>query len=789
MDSIRGRDQLSHTPVIPEPEYIDGFILSREWRDQNNSANLVIWATTDKGPMEILIQKIDAIMFIKSKDVDRIPQQIRQKCSAKPLDLKSLDDDRVHALYFPTRADLDQAHQQLIDIGVDCFEADVQPAERFLQERFIRGGFNAYGSIENKNGSQRLINPTLKSSAYIPRLSVLSLDIETSGNGNQIYSIAYVSGQVHCVLVSGDPCETASVDFDIQFFPTERDLLLNFLKQIQKLDPDVVIGWNIINFDLTILEKKYKEHGIKYALGRDRSLARIIPARKGGLNAIARIPGRVVLDGIECLKTAFWLFDSYSLEHVSQHLLGKGKEITNQEDKIQEITRRFYEDKLELARYNIQDCRLVIEIFHHTKLLEFSIERSRITGLHMGRQGGSVAAFDYLYLPQLHRKGWIAPTYSKKSYTDSSPGGYVLDSVPGIFDNVMVMDFKSLYPSIIRTFKIDPLGLAQPGENAVPGFLDASFSRDENILPKVLEELWERRDKAKQENNQPLSQAIKILMNSFYGVLGAEGCRFYHPKLASSITRRGHEIIRKSKTWIEAAGYQVIYGDTDSLFVLLNRNQQDLLELGKELVDGLNSYWKKHIEENFKLPSYLEVEFEVLFKKFFMPSVRGSEAGSKKRYAGITGDDIDSLIIKGLEAVRSDWTDFAREFQKQLLYAVFMESGVDELIKNMVEKLRSGIVDDQLIYRKKLRQPIAAYKKNIPPHVRAAMQLDRPSSEIRYYITINGPQPLEKLESPLDYDHYIQRQVKPIADSIIQFKGMSFDDIAGLQRDLFSTVN
>ena len=176
------------------------------------------------------------------------------------------------------------------------------------------------------------------------------------------------------------------------------------------------------------------------------------------------------------------------------------------------------------------------------------------------------------------------------SHKEHSPASYVMDSQPGLYDNVLVLDFKSLYPSIIRTFRIDPLGLARPGEDPVPGFLEATFSRTESILPEIITALWQKREEAKRQQNPSLSQATKIIMNSFCGVLGSRGCRFYDPRLASSITGRGHEIIRRSRDYIEQQGHRVIYGDTDSLFVLLGSgyDEHQSHSRGTELAQMLN---------------------------------------------------------------------------------------------------------------------------------------------------------------------------------------------------------
>lgn len=762
-----------------------GYILTRSWRDEGNGARLQLWAATEGGAVEIVLNRIEPVMFVRRSTFPGTAERLPGAARVAEVRLKALDGEDVNAVYFPSRRSLEQTRERLEEQGVECLEADIQPAERFLMERFIRGSFSASGALAAQGGFPVMTDPKLRHDEFRPELKVLSFDIETSPDAERLYSIAYVCGDARRVLLHGsfdDPA--AGLDFDPISCNDERALLLRFIDDLQALDPDVLIGWNVVNFDLSVVERRCRELGIELALGRRREAGRVIRGRSSNLNAVARVPGRVVLDGIECLRSAFWSFESYALETVARELLGRGKAIAGERDKPAEITRLFEQDKLALARYNIEDCQLVLDIFAAADLLEFTIERTRLTGLAMGRQGGSVAAFDYLYLPRLHRRGWVAPSLTPKSYPDASPGGYVLDSVPGIHENVAVLDFKSLYPSIIRTFRIDPLGLAQPGGDPIPGFLDAAFSRTDNILPSIIEELWQRRDAAKREGNRPLAQAIKILMNSFYGVLGTDGCRFYHPKLASSITRRGHEIIRTSRQWIEEHGFQVIYGDTDSLFVLLHPGRP-LRQQALDLVAALNDRWAGTIEREYRLHSFLEIELETVFTKFLMPRIRGRDTGSKKRYAGLTGDGEQSLVIKGLEAVRSDWTELARRFQRELLYAVFQERDVESLIRRYVDLVRAGEARPQLIYRKRLRQPISAYRKNIPPHVKAARQLDKPGAEVRYYMTTAGPQPVEKHSAPLDYEHYIERQIKPVADSVLPFIGLDFDAVVGGQGDFF----
>jgi len=505
----------------------------------------------------------------------------------------------------------------------------------------------------------------------------------------------------------------------------------------------------------------------------------------------------VVLDGIDWLRAAFWSFESFALETVARALLGRGKHDlggppggnSGSRDKVGEINRLYREDRARLAAYNIEDCRLVTEIFARTGLVEFALRRAELTGLAMDRLGGSVAAFDNLYLPRLHRRGRVAPDVGDAAPGPGSPGGYVMDSQPGLYDNVLVLDFKSLYPSIIRTFQIDPLGLAAPGDNPVPGFLQARFARHGAILPDLIEELWQARDEAKKNADAALSQAVKILMNSFYGVLGSPGCRFHDARLASSITLRGHEIIQKSRDRIAELGHRVIYGDTDSLFVLLGEavDESEAQRIGARLAVTLNNWWREALAKEYRLDSFLEVEFETLYLRFLMPTVRGEQTGSKKRYAGLvrTADGGTDVVFKGLESVRTDWTALARRFQRELYRRIFLDLPFEDFVRETLADLLAGKLDQELVYRKRLRRAVDEYTRNIPPHVQAARKLEKPGRSVRYVITSAGPEPVRDEIPKPDYQHYRERQLAPAANGILHFLDTSFETITDAQLTIF----
>ncbi len=754
--------------------------------------------------MHIVIRGLKAICFVHRNQSLPLPADTERK----QRQLEAVDGGAVDALYFPQQRVLNQFKQAHSDQSHNLFESDIKPHDRYLMERFIHTGFTIDGTAEQHNDHITYYNPKLTPAPVQPRLRIASLDIETQAHSDRLYSIGVdvrdyenqrftrhggVVFMVNSVVEGGsnkneDNEIKRPAGYTLRYVKDEKSLLIEFISWLKQIDPDVFVGWAVVNFDLNFLQRAHQRLNVPFDYGRGKELSAILQPNSPGQPRVCRIPGRAVFDGIDLLKAGFWSFDSFSLDNVAHELLGVGKLITSKQDKVAEINRLFATDKPALADYNFQDCALVNDIFEKADLIGFALERANLTGLAVDRLGGSVAALDNLYLPKLHRCGFVARDVGYADEGLGSPGGYVLDSQPGLYRNVLVLDFKSLYPSIIRTFKIDPLGMHQPGANPIPGYLDATFSRDQHILPGLIEELWQARDNAKAQSNAALSQAIKIIMNSFYGVLGSSGCRFHSAKLASSITRRGHDIITRSQSLIESMGYNVIYGDTDSLFLHLgdDHDAASANAIGTTVMDELNQWWTQTLHDEMQLQSHLEVEFETHYLQFFMPTVRGMPTGSKKRYAGLVSDgDKTKLVVKGLEAARTDWTPLARNFQKELFHRVFHNEPVDAFILETANALGEGKLDEQLVYTKRLRRKVSDYLKNVPPHVQAARKLKRPGNSVSYVITLNGPEPLEHWHSLPNYDHYRDKQLAPAADGILQFLGTSFAEITDAQMSMF----
>ena len=782
-----------------------GFVLTRQRPEMSGAQDLIFWVATEQGPLKVIFKAQESVCFIAASDLPKVQRILGRTSGWRSAEskLKHFNQAEVVTLYFKTQRLLFDCRERIEAEGLWLYESDVNPSDRFLMERFITGGIEVNGQIESNTKFASVANPTVRTTDFRPNLSCVSLDIETAYTGNELYSIGIYTVSEECVFMVGADATVAETE-NLRLFADERSLVTAFLDWLTETDPDVLIGWNIVNFDLRFLQDVCDRLRIQFTLGRNNEPIKWRQARDNRDRYFALIPGRVVLDGIELMRTATYQFENFSLNYVANQILNRGKLVDDVDQRGEEITRLFNEDKPALTAYNLEDCRLVWDIFAKEQLIEFAIERSQLTGLELNRYGGSVAAFDYLYLPRLHRAGYVAPGLGQNAARNMSPGGYVMNSEPGIYDNVIVLDFKSLYPSIIRTFHVDPLALTVglTEDDAIEGFDGGRFSRGEYLLPKLIETLWQARDRAKESGNKVLSQAIKIIMNSFYGVLGTTGCRFFDPRLVSSITKRGHQIIKESKIFIEEAGYKVIYGDTDSVFVLIGSNpDSSVKEIGDKLAEGLNRWWTLKLQSEMQIESCLEIEFETHFDKFLMPTVRGAEMGSKKRYAGLVrtgrGEKDYRLIFKGLETVRSDWSPLARKFQQQLYEKIFLELPFEEFIKQTVASIQDGTDAQQLILRRRLRRKLDDYVKNVPPHVQAARKAETIRAEkglpqryanggwIEYIMTVNGPEPIPYNSSPVDTDFYIDRQIAPIVDSILVFKSSSLKELLDNQIELF----
>ena len=606
-------------------------------------------------------------------------------------------------------------------------------------------------------------------------------------------------------------------------------MLLAFINDIHRIDPDVLTGWNFLDFDFPRLADRCAFYNIDFTLGRSSDPAKFFPGDPPGRetrqwrrrSASAIVPGRQVLDALRIVRAGTWgsagvLRDTggdeaasgFTLEAISQTVLGEGKTVSvSGEEKIAELDRLYAADPRRFGEYCLRDSELVLRILAKTGLFRLTLERASLTGVSLDKAWTSVVSFERVYGTALRRNGIAPPEPEQNGNVSGAAGGTVLEPMPGLFENVAVFDFRSLYPTIIRTFNIDPLSHARADKSAplIIAPNGAEFSRVPGLLPVLIAEYFAARRKALDSGDSIAAQVYKILMNSFYGVLGTGACRYGRTELAGAITSFARKWLLFSRDWFTARGFRVLYGDTDSLFVETGFGDTASYAVFEQrcnaLAKELNNLITTEIGAVYQLESFIELRFEKAYRRFLIPPLRNVHAASSedspanrgraKGYGGSlihgpekeTGIERTTVEVKGMEAVRSDSTPLARRLQLELLELVFSgggEAAFRAKVQSVLEAMRGGKLDSELMYRKRLARYPEDYTSSTPPQVKAARALGwkKRRGTVAYFWTVNGPEPAALPHGKLDYGHYAESQVFPLARSIAEAAHWDTDSFA-----------
>lgn len=503
----------------------------------------------------------EPFFYIRTEDVE-VAKQVTE-LSVKKTDFVTFANEPVSRVTVRIPKDVPSLRRELEDAGIRCFEADIRFAYRFLIDNSLTGAVRIEGEYEQGALVDRVYTqPKVLPAEWDPQLSVLSLDIETNKRAGELWSVCLATRErSERLIVHKQEVAHAHV------CPSEKELLKKLSLLIKDIDPDIITGWNVIDFDLKVLQEKYRQYELPWEWGRLARPNSLRVMSEFFRDSTADIPGRVVLDGIQLLRSSFIRLDSYSLEDAAQEYLDEGKLFTGK-DRYEQIADAYNNDPEQLLAYNLKDCELVLDILDESGVLGLTIKRSLLTGMPLDRVKASIASLDMLYLPRLHKRGVVAPTSGYVQKNEPITGGFVMESQPGVYDYVIVCDFKSLYPSIIRSLNIDPwafkpdVSVGESDDRFVVAENGAVFSQELGILPGILQELWEAREETRKEGDELARYAIKILMNSFFGVLASPNCRFFSMEMANAITKTGQHITKKAAELISEKGFEVIYGDS-----------------------------------------------------------------------------------------------------------------------------------------------------------------------------------------------------------------------------------
>jgi len=588
-------------------------------------------------------------------------------------------------------------------------------------------------------------------------------------------------------------------------FENEEALLLSFRDFLETVDPDILTGYNIANFDLPYLLDRAEALKINWdfcKLGRYGERARKnITEIQGREKIEVHIDGRVVFDMIVVIQREQNL-SSYSLNAVSAEYLGEQKEDVHY-SQIGDLFKTSAETRRRLAIYCLKDAFLPMQLMDKLLCMYNYVEMARVTGVPINfllNRGQMIKVTSQL-LRKARQFDYVMPTLTSKPSEDKFEGATVLEPKTGFYVKpIATLDFASLYPSIMMahnlcyTTLMQPADAAKLGEDQVTktptGHLFAKTSARKGLLPVILEELLAARKRAKKamaEAEDPLTKsvlngrqlALKISANSVYGFTGATVGQLPCLEISSSVTAFGRTMIDHTKNMVEARytiqnGFEhdaeVIYGDTDSVMVKFGTDSiPEAMRLGKEAADL--------VSETFMKP--IKLEFEKIYCPYLLMN--------KKRYAGLywtNPDKYDKLDAKGIETVRRDNSGLVRQMVQTCLDRILMhkdvEGAIDYVQKTMADLLQNKIDLSLLIITKSLGKGANASDYAAKQaHVELAERMRKrdpttaPGSGDRVpYVIISGAKGAknyEKSEDPLfalennltiDSDYYIENQLQ-----------------------------
>ncbi|MFB6190221.1 MAG: DNA-directed DNA polymerase [Candidatus Nanohaloarchaea archaeon] len=683
-----------------------------------------------------------------------------------------------------------------LDSVEECREFDIPFYKRFLIDRGIRPA--EWVEVEGEE---------IRRDNFDLALQVDSLDTDMErGEDAEFEKLAfdlevYEDEVIMASLYSGEfrkLLTTEDIDRDyVEQVEDEKELITRLMEVIEERDVDVLTGYNTDEFDFDVLRDRAEHHGFELSLGRNGERMKF--HRRGRFSG-ARLKGRMHLDlypFIAHVLAPGMESETLDLDSVAEEILGRNKDDMSWEEMKQSWREK--EDLEKFADYAMKDSELAYDLGE--EIVPQVLELSRIAGLipfDACRLTYGQLTENYL-LREAHERGMVAenrPSRDERSTRQRQQpyeGGFVYTPEAGLHENIALLDFRSLYPTVMVAHNISPdtLNVDECDERMELEEFDYDFCQDfEGFFPGLVRDLVEDRYELKEEMREldedsreherldSRQQAEKILANSFYGYLGYTGARWYSRECAEATTFLGREHIKDAIEKAEEEGFEVVYGDTDSLFL----KGEDVEERIEEFLDDINS----------ELPEFMELELEGLFKRGFFTST-DSGKGAKKKYALLDRDG--GLKITGFEQVRRDWSPIARETQEKVLRKVLNEEVEEaaEVVKETIERMKQGEVpvEKLRIYTQMKKKP--ENYESTAPHVEAAKKaIERgddvsPGDTIDYVITsgpgnISSRAELAKYAEDYDADYYIDNQVIPVSLRVLKVFGYTSDQLKGKGR-------
>jgi len=772
------------------------YVLDVSYEVEGNKPVVLIWAVDESGRRVLLKDKNFRPYFYvlprNDADLSRLEKKILSLSKPKSpilsvevVDRKLIGRPRkvlkVTTVLPESVREYREEIRKLEDVE-DVLEADIRFSMRYIIDKDIRpsGWTEAKVHSLGHDGRYRvdevfevIEGPKPSAKEDKPLLRTLAFDVE-------VYNERGTPRAERDPIISIAIATESGVESKLAETLDDTDLLKWFRKAVLEYDPDLLVGYNVNRFDWPYMLERAKLKGVRLDVGRKVG----VPPSPGAYGHIS-VPGRLNVDIYDFAKEVYEV-KVKTLENIAEYfgIMKKSERPLIPGHAIY----RYWKDPSKretLKKYNEADALSTLLL--SKMFLPFGEQLSYLTGLPLDQvMAASVGYRVEWYLMKIAFKtNELIPNRVERKAT-SYKGAIVLKPLKGVHENVAVLDFSSMYPNIMIKYNVGPDTLVRPGEKVEPeevyvspaGYMfrkkpEAFFKKSLVTLLNMRKEIKERMKGL--DPTSPLykllderQKAVKVLANAHYGYMGWPHARWYCRECAEAVTAWGRQLITKAIEMAKQIGLKVIYGDTDSLFVIYD----------KEKVEKLI----KLIEEKLGF----EVKIDKIYKKLFFTE-------AKKRYAGITHDG--KVDIVGFEAVRGDWADIAKEVQEKIIEIVLKEGDTKKAIKyvrEVVENLKKGNVDtEKLVIWKTLEKSLSEYKTE-PPHVVAAKRARARGYEFKKgdkigYVIVKGSGKLSNRAWPwflvekelIDYSYYVDHQVVPAAMRILGYFGVTEAELKG----------
>ncbi|QQG39833.1 MAG: ribonuclease H-like domain-containing protein [Candidatus Aenigmatarchaeota archaeon] len=759
------------------------------------------------------------IAAIKEPKVARV-EVVKRKLGAEERD--------VLKVYASTPSDvpnLRDALKSFKEIGHDgCYEYAVNFYRRYLIDRSLAPG--AWYEVDGENVKSdwkfgvvvKAEKITQSKQTVAPKLRVLAFDLESYEEAGKPHIImASVYGSTKRVFTY----KKARYGAYVTVVANEKELIEKLIETINEADPDVLVTYNGDEFDFALLRERCDELKVKLVLSRDGE--EVTSVRRMRVSS-ARLNGRVHLDLYALVNNVLKYHldtETLTLDAVAAEILGDRKIELAYEQMVEAW--RSERNLGKFAEYNLKDSELTFRLAN-----EFLPEVLGIARV-VGQPPFDVSRMSYSQLVEwhlvrrAHAEGRISPNQPRFDEIEARRarpayvGGFVREPLGGIQEKIAVMDFRSLYPSIIASHNISPETLdcdcCKTDGYKVPGMKRHFCKKKQGFYSAAVRGLIEARVAVKErlQKLKPASQeykdlkleeqALKMVANASYGALAYTGAKWYCYECAEASAAFGRYYISLTMGEAEKAGFTVVYADTDSCFVKRDK-AKDIGKSAAQFIEQMNK----------KLPGIMELELQGIYERgVFIPKGAGyarngkaasarrkaklSERGTaKKRYALI--DSKGALTIRGLETVRRDWCELAKEVQRNVLVYVLKKKdkeGAIAYMKSVVERVRKKKVDiKELTIHEQLTKRLEEYKQ-IGPHVVAARKIKergRPYGPgmIVVYVITEGKGSISQRAEPIedasvertDAEYYINNQIVPAGMRVLQVLGVTEEELKGM---------